>query len=242
MRTKRCLYCALAIAMASVAGCQTKSFEHGGDLLNGSSGGQSFSGVGGDAVSGGDEFPNFDGNYPEPAVSRCGDVLGGLPPLPGLASAWAIVAVPGATMNGEPVEAGSVMLRISERVITECGDAPNPNHSFGSTGFGGESTFAGGLSSATGDRGFEMMLGPDELALGIHDVATLTGPRVGVFGEGSTSESGAGANIELLRVDDDCVIGIARGFLSDTGEPFMYGGFVAQTCQRQCIASEGSPC
>lgn len=243
MRRKRCLGGLGVIAVIFSGGCPSTSFDHG-DPQAASTSAATFTSAGGEVGDGGS--PNLDGNYPDPAVSRCGDVLGNLPPIHGLASAWAVVAVPGATMDEEPVVAGSVLLRISGEAISECGAAPNAVNTFG-TSSGGTGTSSGGSSFGgtsweESTRGFEVMLGPDELALGVHEVATLTDPRVTVFGEGATDESAAEANIELLHVDDDCIIGVARGFATNSDTPMLYGGFVAQTCQRQCIPAKGKPC
>ena len=86
----------LALLVAALAsGCAQETIHHGDPDLN-SEGFASIS-VGGEASGPFDGGPNIDGNYPDPAVTRCGDVLGDLPAIDGLASAWALVAVPGAT-------------------------------------------------------------------------------------------------------------------------------------------------
>ncbi len=234
------------------AGCPSKSFEHGGQSAPSDSVGFGSITAGPTATvtdSGGigdESSPNRDGNYPDPAVTRCGDVAGDMSPINGLTSAWAVVAVPGATMDGTAVEAGSVLLRISTEVIRECGDAPEPLDFFGGsgTGTGTGSDTTGGASPGIelSDRGLELMLAPDELTLGPHAVADLAEPRVTLLGRGATSDFGAEASIEFVRVDDDCMIGFVHGFESDTGLPFMEGGFVAQTCQRQCLPSGGNSC
>ncbi|MBV1859265.1 MAG: hypothetical protein KUG77_12695 [Nannocystaceae bacterium] len=215
-----------------VGGCQSRSFEHG-DAPQDAGTSATFGSFG--AVVGGvtGEFSSG-GNYPEPAVTRCGEVPGDTLPIEGLASAWGIVAVPGATANQDPIAAGSVLLRISEQAIRFCGDAPEPI----SLGGSGSSTGPTG----TGARGVELLLGPEELTLGVHEITALEDPRVVVYGDGAVSASAAEGRIELLHVDDDCIIGVVRDFVSDTGEPFMPGGFVAQTCQQQCIPSKGNAC
>lgn len=225
-------------------GCQSKSFEHG-DAPLGSGTSDTFGSFGG-VVGGSTGGFGFGGNYPEPAVTRCGEVLGDLHPIEGLASAWAIAAVPGATANGESIEAGSVLLRISEDAIVGCGDSPQWEFS-GSSGSGATTTGDIGTTSfredvGTGPRGFELLLAPGELELGVHEVAALADPQTVAYGQGAVSGSSGEASIELLRVDDGCVIGIARGFVTDNGQPFMNGGFVAETCQRQCIPTRDNPC
>ena len=242
--------CGLGAILALLGGgCQTRSFDHGDAPLDSGTGDTfgSFGGEVGEAPTTGD---GFDGNYPDPATTRCGEVPGNLPPIHGLASAWAIVAVPGATADGEPIEAGSVLLRISEQPISSCGEPPQSDF-FGSTGFGssgssgssgsGGTTSFGGSTTGEG-RGFELMLAPGELALGVHEVAMLAAPRVFAYGEGAGSDSSAEGSIELLHVDDGCMVGVVRGFTTDTNEPFMTGGFVAQTCQLQCIPTQNNPC
>ena len=234
--------------LAILGGCQTRSFEHGDAPLDTATSGASFGSFGGE-VGEAPSSSGFDGNYPDPATTRCGEVLGELPPIDRLSSAWAVVAVPGATADGDPIEAGSVLLRISQQAIGSCGEPPDADF-FGSSGSsgssggttgGGDTTSFGGSTSGE-DRGFELMLAPEELALGVHDVATLTAPRVFVYGEGASNESGAEGSIELLHVDDGCIIGVVRGFTTDTDQPFMTGGFVAQTCQLQCIPTRNNPC
>ncbi|MGH1340865.1 MAG: hypothetical protein ACRBN8_04905 [Nannocystales bacterium] len=237
MRTQARLLGLGAALVALGGGCQTRSFDHG-DAPPSSGTGDSFGSVGGVAGEpfGGSEF---DGNFPDPATTRCGQVLGELPPIPGLASAWAVVAVPDATADGTPVEAGSVLLRLSEQPISSCGETRQDEFGSSSGGFGTTST---GGSQETGGRGFELMLGPDELELGVHEVAMLAAPRVVVYGDGANSGSSVDGTIELLHVDDGCMVGVVRGFTTETDEPFMTGGFVAQTCQLQCIPTEGRPC
>ena len=238
--------CGLATMLAVLSGgCQSRSFEHG-DPPNDSGTSAtfgSFSEVGGE-VGGSSGAFGSGGNYPEPAVTRCGAVLGDMPPIEGLAAAWAVAAVPGATANGEAIETGSVLLRISEHPIDDCGGSPQLEFS-GSTGSstaGDNGTTSFDEDVGTGPRGFELLLAPGELALGVLEVAALEGARTLVYGHGAVSGSGAGASIEFLRVDDDCVIGIARGFVTDTDQPFMNGGFVAETCQLQCIPTPSDPC
>jgi len=233
MRIKTTLRgCGLGAMLAlPCGGCQSQSFDHGDTALDSATTDAfgSFGGVVGEAPTTGAEF---EGNFPEPAVTRCGDVLGDLPAIDGLASAWAVIAVPGATANGDPVEAGSVLLRVSEQAIGSCAASPQSDF-FGSTGF--ETDMGGG-------RGLELVLAPEELTLGVHDVATLAAPQVFVYGEGGGIDSGAEGSIELLHVDDGCVIGVVHGFATDTNEPFMSGGFVAQTCQLQCLPTQNNPC
>ena len=220
----------LALLVAALAsGCAQETIHHGDPALSESSNSfGSFSGGG--SVSGSPfDGPNFDGNYPNPAVTRCGDVLGDLPAIDGLASAWALIAVPGATRDGEPVETGTVLLRISERMISDCGSEA-------------VTSFATGGQDRMDLRDIEVMLGPDEFTVGEHPVSELAAPAVRLLGDGETEDFGTSAQVELLHVDDDCVIGILRGFEGESGEPFMEGGFVAQTCQRQCIPSDTNDC
>ncbi len=224
--------------VAVLASCTAETFRHGAGetgFVGFSSATDSF------GTSGDGGASNVDGNYPEPAVTRCGDVLGDRPPIDGLSSAWAVIAVPDATRGGTPVETGSMLLRISEGVVRDCGDGPDADGFAGSSsGFGGFSgTDDGPLVTA---RGLELMLTPAELGPGVHMVSELDAPGVVVYGDGASTEPSAGASIELLRVDDDCVIGVVRDFETETGEPFMEGGFVAQTCQRQCIPSNAHSC
>lgn len=237
----RCLVLASAVLVAS---CTTKSIEHG---TPGGSGFDTALATAGGAFGESGAVGLEDGNYPEPATTRCGEVMGDLPAIEGLQSAWAVIAVPDATQNGEDVPAGSMLLRLSEDAISDCGSTPFDN-SFGgssSTGF-----FTGGVEfSTTGSRfdegsgrSLELMLSPDESVVGAYEFGVLTGPDVAAYGDDAPTELPTDATIELLHVDDDCVIGTIRGVVGETGSAFMEGGFVAQTCQRQCIPFEGQPC
>lgn len=226
-------------------GCFSKSFEHGDGPSEFDS--ESFGGVGVSVVGGSGFFGDGVGNYPHPATTRCGDVLGELPAIEQLESAWAVISVPGATADGEPFPTGSVVLRLSETPMHECGAAPGDGGPFdfgGSTGSSGSSGDASGTGASLpqGPRGLELTLNADEFGKGTHTVTTLDNPRVWAYGTGATLEVPPTASIELQRVDDDCVIGTIRGFEATDGTPFMHGGFVAQTCQRQCIPTPNNPC
>lgn len=224
------------------AACTTKSIEHG---TPGESGFDTAlptaTGFGSSGAFGDEE-----GNYPEPATTRCGDVMGDLPAISNLQSAWAVIAVPDATRGGEDVPAGSVLLRLSEDVISDCGSTPTEDSFGGSSGFFvGSSSTTGGVESTTGPvqdeagRGLELMLTPDDHAVGTYALGAAA--DLTTFG-GGPSEAPAEATLELLHVDDDCVIGTIRGLTGEDGETFMEGGFVAQTCQRQCIPHDGRAC
>lgn len=223
--------------LALGSGCPEEVIAHPtSDEDNGSI----FSSVG--VVGGAEDFPSIDGNYPEPAVTRCGPVRGGADPIEGLASAWAVVALPGATANGEPLSTGSMRLRISEYAMDNCGKPLVP-YGWGGSGSGSSSGSVGSTGFGASDqRGFELTLAPGEQTLGVHEVARLGDPGIATFGDGAAEETAAEGSIELLHVDDDCVIGIVRNFAADYGGPFMNGGFVAQTCQRQCISTHGDSC
>lgn len=222
-----------ALLSVLAGGCVTREFDHGraegGELLITDSVGGVVSGFGG---TGDDGFS--EGNFPEPAVTRCGDILGDLPAITNLTSAWAVIAVPNATSGDEPVPAGSVLLRLSEEPILDCGSAPEPDFFSTSTG----DPLNPGLG-ASGERSLELLLAPEDAALGVHPLSTA---RVSLYGEGATTEFGTEATVELFRVDGNCIVGLVRGVQSDEGAPFMEGGFVAETCQRQCIPGPGVSC
>lgn len=255
-------------------GCGTKSFNHVDPA-----GSDTFFGEGSFGSSG--EDPH-EGNFPEPAVTRCGDLPPGIAPVDEMLSAWAVVAVPDATIDGEPVAAGTVQLRISQEGLSQCGAATSSNEEGEISGSGSSSSgdppsgdtsgsssgstsgsssgdtsgdSSGGTSDGTtgsavpdpgfeqtGDRTLELMMGPHEMALGTHAVADLVAPGVKLTGSWSTNDFGDQASVELLRVDDDCVVGVLHGFRSSHNTPFLEGGFVAQTCQRQCIPTRNNPC
>jgi len=216
------------LCLTLVGGCVSKEISHSElsgdvDTFASATAGE----VGGFGSSGDFGFPQ--GNYPDPAVTRCGDVLGDLPAINSLASAWAVVAVPNATAGDEPVEAGAVLLRLSQDALVDCGSDPQSQDFFFGT-----STGDGALEG----RGMELMLAPQDVTLGVHQPASLT-----LYGDGATSEFDTeAATVELLRVDDDCVVGIVRGVESEGGTKFLEGGFVAETCQRQCIPTPGFSC
>jgi hypothetical protein len=178
-----------------------------------------------------------------------------MPAIEGLAAAWAVVAVPGATVDGEPLSTGSVVLRLSEVGLQNCGASPGdpgffePGTSSGSTGGGSTGGSSGSDSSTgTGDplrdgpRGLELTLTADEFAKGTYAMSELVAPRVYSYGAGSTTDVPQDARIQLHRVDADCVVGTVSGFRAEDGTSFMEGSFVAQTCQRQCIPGREDRC
>lgn len=221
-----------ALVLLLLVGCRSTEFDHGGSP----SGFATISGGTGVGAND-DDLPR--GNYPEPAITRCGD-LGDEPSIAGLSSAWAVVAVPDATLDGEAVAPNSVFLRISQDAIDDCGDAPGPPA--GGTGTGVFGSSSGDGDEVTEGRTLELLLSPAESAVGVHPIDPLAHEDVTLYGDGATDAFGTGARVELLHVDDDCVVGILHGFEADDGAPFMQGGFVAQTCQRQCIPANGNSC
>lgn len=234
--------CVAALALALCAGCGATTFEHGEPSPLGSVGGDSFGVVVSSTPSDGG-FPGGQGNYPDPAVTRCGGVADQAAPIEGLSSAWAVVAIPGATADGLPVANGSIRLRISEHALLECGDPLVPYVWSGGSGSSGTTGTSGGRVLEESDmRGLELTFAPDELDIGVHQIATLNAAGFVALGAGVVRETAAGGHVELLRVDDDCVVGVVRGLVTEDGLPFMGGGFVAQTCQRQCHTVDGRPC
>lgn len=239
--------CYVLACATFVASCTTKSIEHG---TPGGSGFATASATAGGGVGESGPVGHEDGNFPEPATTRCGDVMGDLPAIDGLKSAWAVIAVPDATQNGQDVPAGSMFVRLSEDVISDCGGLPFDN-TFRGSGGGSSSTgfVTGGIEfSTTGSRfeegtgsGLELMLAPNEAAVGTYPFEALASD-VAIYGEDAPAEMPVEATIELLHVDDDCVIGTIRGLTGESGSAFMEGGFVAQTCQRQCIPYNQQPC
>lgn len=238
----------IAFACVLTAGslaCAPASFDHGDgsgppatESSRASDSGTGFLATDGEGtlaeVSGGLDPP---GNFPEPAVSRCGDVLGDAEAIGGLAAGWAVVALPGAMgTHGESVPQGAVRLRLSQHGMLDCGDSLTPLLGHGSGSDGDRPPFT------EGPRGLEFTLSPTELALGVRTLSSLSQPEVFVQGSGAAGVDVAAGTLELLRADAECIVGVISGLQGDLGTTFLEGGFVAQTCQRQCIPTQGDAC
>ncbi len=107
----------LACVLAA-AGCGSDEIEH-----------DEFGGVGGEV--GGVSFSTgvaFEGNFPEPAQSRCGPLPPDTPPLDGLMSAWGVLALPGArSADGVEIEPGTVRLRLGDHPLADCAQTFQPD-------------------------------------------------------------------------------------------------------------------
>lgn len=231
----------VGVLCAALCGCGTESFEHNevdGQTIptNASISSDSFfeasTGIAGSG-SGGNQF---DGNFPEPAVTRCGELPDGVQPITGLAAGWGVVALPNASADGRPVPSGSVRLRISQFEMNQCSDTLT-------VWFGAPGGSGGDLTPYNeGPRGVEFTLAPDELTVGIHQIGALADPDFAAVGSSSERVEAVDGTVEFLRVEDDCIVGVLRGLEGTLETPFLEGGFVVQTCQQQCIPTGGFRC
>ena len=166
------------------------------------------------------------GNFPEPAISRCGELPEGVEPVPGLTAAWAVLALPGATdTDGEAVPTGGVRLRLADHAIEDCAGAFfDPFECDGLR-------CKWGLSIAINEA---------PVVSSFVDLARLPEAdfEVAVIdGLGPAIVPGRGGTLVLHRVTSDCVVGELRDVETTDGIP-RDGGFVAELCQRQCIPSQ----
>ena len=164
------------------------------------------------------------GNFPQPAQTRCGDLPDGLEPIPGLASAWVVVALPDAvSSDDEPVPAGSAMVRLADHALDDC-----------------DTAFFNFTCSPREECGWATRFTLPNLESGsTHDLPALDGSDFTVITPWGNGPGDAGV-VVLRRVTPDCVVGEVRDFDDDTG--LGSGGFVAEVCRRQCIPGSGIGC
>lgn len=206
----------LGFALAgSTLGCtETAVFEHGTPL---------------------DEIAR-DGNFPQPARTRCGDLPPGLDPMPGLASAWAVIAAPGAIdPSGEDVPSGSTRIRLADHAVVNCTHQMFLQiEDVGPTGF---------CTTDDCSWGLEFTL-PD--ATPFKDYELVDARRV-EFGNtlADTVEpqgNGVDASVFLHRVTPDCIVGEVIGIEGDRESVPGEGGFVAEVCRSTCMPGLGDSC
>lgn len=220
-----------AFAATLVAfGCGTDRIQH--DEAGGQ--GQAFGGS--TTFFGSDGGDPFEGNFPEPAQTRCGSLPESTLPLEGLISGWGVLALPGARDPvGDPVAAGSVRLRLSDREVRDCADTFAPERL--------ECEHIP-LGSLTCGWGISLTLAPDELEPGVYELASLTDPAYAVA-TGDAREPSTTARtgtVRLFSVTPDCISGEFQDVETRAGDPSLDGGFIVEMCQRQCVPSREVGC
>jgi hypothetical protein len=165
------------------------------------------------------------GNYPDDAVTACGELPAGVEPIEGLASAWVTDA-----------SGGNLRLVLSDRAL-DCGDDIFSISSGCATGWAQALTLTA-VAFTPGKH--ELAAYPDvctEVAMVEGGPDGCAGGEVGgggVGGEVGGGDVGGGGlggvpgELEIYRMDDTCVVGRLdlEGFSALPGP----GGFVAQRC------------
>ncbi|MBL4685129.1 MAG: hypothetical protein JKY37_11110, partial [Nannocystaceae bacterium] len=171
-----------------------------------------------------------------PASTRCGGLPDGVVAMDDLFSAWAVLALPGATdVDDQEVEPGLLRLRLSAQGITDCAGTPDTTQCSESS----PDDFPCGWD-------VEISLPPSESEPGTIDLADETDTDYNVRGgqRDPTRLDTSRGSLVIHRVTADCVIGEfvdVDMLANDSGRP-LNGGFVAEICQRQCIPSQGRGC
>jgi len=216
-------------ALLVLGGCGVDNVEHGQPDPFSDSASEGFVVDGSD---GGDDGFAGNRNFPEPAQARCGTLPGDVAAIDDLASAWAVLALPGARDPlGADVETGSVRLRLGDRGLSSC-----------------DGTFEADDSaclspSANGcGWGISLTLAPHELAAGTYDLMTLSAPKYAVAVSGPNATGTRAGTLVLHRMTADCVVGELQDIQAEVGEPLQNGGFIAEICERQCIPDEDEGC
>ena len=191
-------------------------------------------------LEGGDEQTLVDrtGNFPEPAVTVCGQLPAGVSPIDGLVAAWAVEST-FETWNS-PGPYPGIRLRFSDWGF-ECADEFPED--------GCETTWSYAVTL------------PADLAPGVYELSKLAGVayeahltytlpdyeeclKEGGGDGGYEPHTGWGGEIEIFAVTPDCIMGEVRG-VDDGRVPAVFdanGGFVAQRCQASCVPTLGYPC
>lgn len=184
-----------------------------------------------------DDAPGL-GNFPEPAQSSCGTLPDGLEPIPGLASAWvAEGSFMGTNEQGEHVAQHGLRLRLSDGGVA-CDEAFNAGWDPCTTAWGWGMTLPDGMQTpgtyALSDWGGIYL----EQVFQVVDATCGDGGEGG--GDGGPEPSDMPGEIEILHIDDECVIGRIHDVqLGGTQQPSLSGGFVAMRCATECIPQYG---
>ncbi|MEM6992902.1 MAG: hypothetical protein AAF721_20470 [Myxococcota bacterium] len=177
-----------------------------------------------------------EGNFPEPAVSRCGELPNGVEAIPDLVSAYGVAALPGAQFaDGHAVDPGSVRLRLADHPMFDCAEPFLADNAV---------CEGGGLEGDDCGWGVGLTLAPGELLAGTYAIETLQEPdySVAVFDRPADRDAKRSGTLILHRVTPDCVVGELLDVQLAAGEPAHTGGFIAELCQRQCIPSSNEAC
>jgi hypothetical protein len=216
----RVLCCALCVGVLS---CGSDVIQHG-VLTTDPSGTEGFVSFGEASMSGAPEVDGGTmsslGNFPEPALTRCGELGADVYEIDELRSAWSVVAIGGTEDTDGEVEAGTIRLRLSDGGMGDCRDALD-----------------------LGAWGFAMTLAPDEATVGIHDFAGLFAPELELVEHGETTAEPIAGTLRLVRVTQDCVVGVLSS-VTKGGAPMheLSGGFAAEVCTHDCLPTAAHGC
>jgi hypothetical protein len=179
------------------------------------------------------------GNFPEPAVTVCGQLPQGVVPISDLAAAWAVQSTFETWDSPGPYP--GIRMRFSDWGFECADDFPS----------------AEGLCETTWAYALTL---PADLAPGIYTLDetpglayevkfTVSNQDECIGGEaggdgGYPPHQGWGGEIEIFAVTPDCIMGEIRGMDIGNSEPNLdpNGGFVAQRCQSTCVPTLGYPC
>lgn len=160
------------------------------------------------------------GNFPEPALTRCGELGEDVYEIDDLRSAWSVVAIGGTEDTDGEVEAGTIRLRLSDGGMDDCQDPLD-----------------------VGTWGFAMTIAPDEATIGIHDFASLFAPDLELVQFGEAAAEPIAGTLRLVRVTQDCVVGVLSSVtIGGSPVPEISGGFAAEVCTRDCLTTPSHGC
>lgn len=174
-------------------------------------------------------------NFPEPASTRCGSLPEDVTPIEGLGSAWLVVALPGATDSlGNPVEVGTARLRLSNRPLFDCSAAFEVDEALDD-----DEPPAEPPSPAWG---LGVSLLADELGVEPIDLDGLADPAAELAEGGGSSATALTGELRLFSVTRQCVVGELRDLTLPRSGPSIYGGFIAEVCERTCVPGRRQSC
>jgi hypothetical protein len=188
-----------------------------------------------------------DTNFPDPALIVCGGLDGHPWSIDGLRSAWAVVALPGSTYSSEPIDAGSIRVRLGAQPLFDCQDRFEPPSCLGgsSTSSGGTgSSFVGGVDEDV-DCGWALSftLAPTETRSGTYRFEDLVDPDFELVMENSVWPSAPiTGELEISSVTPTCIVGRLSGLGLDDDVLPLSGAFAAMRCDRRCLPGPGREC
>ena len=212
----------------SVCACGFDSLDHGPDAED-----VGLAGGGGDGTGPG-PLQDPPSNFPEPASTRCGALPDELAPIEGLSSGWLVVALPGATdSQGKLVPPGAGRLRLTNRPLFDC-----------SAVFESDPALSDEEPQDPIDRawGLGLTLTAGELSAATLHLEDLADPDAELAHDDRSFETQLVGTLELLAVTDRCLVGELRDLSLPRSGPAIYGGFIAEICERTCVPGSGQTC